>query len=203
MFDWMQLHVRELLIALAILVIGVGGVILYRNALAAQAAQAEQALVAPEQSIQAGNLPLAQSDLRRVITRYGNTAAAAQAAMLLADSYYTQGKYADGVATLTQASTRGAAKPFASAMERLIGDGYLQEGRPKEAAAHFAAAASKTPYPTEQARLRADAARAYAAGGDTASAVAIWRQLADETKTGEAPEAKLMLGELTIKAAKP
>jgi hypothetical protein len=51
--------------------------------------------------------------------------------------------------------------------------------------------------------LRADAARSYASAGDTAAAVAIWRQLLDQTKTGEAAEAQLMLGELTVKAAKP
>ena len=202
-FDWMQVHVREVLIAVAVIVLAVGGVILYRSASATQAAQAEQALTGPEQALQAGNLPLAQSDLKKVITRYANTAAAAQAAMLLADSYYQQQKYAEGVAALQQASTNGAARSFAPAIERLIAEGYVQQGKPKDAAAHFVAAAAKSPYPTEQARLRADAARAYASAGDTASAVATWRQLLDQTKTGEAAEAQLMLGELTVKAAKP
>ena len=134
--------------------------------------------------------------------RYANTAAAAQAAILLADSYYTQHKFAEGVAALQGASTKGAAKPFASAIERLVGGGYIQEGKPKDAAAHFSAAATLTPYPTEQARIRASAARAYAAAGDTAAAVAIWKQLVDQPKTGEAPEAQLLLGELTIKPVK-
>ena len=202
-FDWMQLHVRELLIALAVVVIGAGGVYLYRSASATQAAQAEQALIGPEQSLQAGNIPLAQSDLRRVMTRYTNTAAAAQAAMLLADTYYRQQKYAEGVAALQQVSTSSAAKPFSALIERLIADGYVQQGKPKDAAAHSVAAAGKTPYPTEQARLRASAARAYASAGDTAAAVAIRRSLLDQSKNGEASEAQLMLGELTVKAAKP
>ncbi len=203
LFDWMQLHIKELLIALLIVIIAAGGVFLYRSASATQAAQAEQALVGPEQSLQAGNLPLAQSDLRRVMTRYANTPAAAQAAMLLADTYYRQGKYVEGVAALQQASTSGAAKPFGASIERLMADGYIQQGKPKEAAAHLVAAASRTPYPTEQARLRASAARAYASAGDTAAAVSIWRSLLDQSKNGEASEAQLMLGELTVKAAKP
>ena len=203
LFDWMQLHVRELLIALLVVIIAGGGVYLYRSASATQAAQAEQALVAPEQSLAAGNLPLAQSDLRRVMTRYANTGAATQAAMLLADTYYRQGKYADGIAALQQVSANRAAKEFSPSIERLIADGYVQQGKPKEAAPHFVAGAAKTPYPTERARLRASAARAYAAGGDTAAAVAIWRSLLDESKSGEANEAQLMLGELTVRAAKP
>jgi predicted negative regulator of RcsB-dependent stress response len=201
-YEWAQLHVRELIIAVCVIAIAVGGVILYRSASATQAAQAEQALVGPEQSIAAGNLPLAQSDLRRVMSRYGGTAAAAQAAILLAETYYTQQKYADGVAALAHAPTTGAAQPFAASIERLTGDGLMQQGKAKEAAAHFLAAAAKTPYPTEQARLRANAARAYAAGHDTAAAVGLWRELANTPKSGEVPEAQLMIGELTTKPAK-
>lgn len=198
----MQLHIREIVIAVLAIVIIVGGVFLYRSAAATQAAQAEQALVGPEESLEAGNVPLAQSDLKTVMKRYAKTAAAAQAAMLLADSYYTQHKFADGIAALQGVSTKGAAQPFASAIERLIAEGYVQEGKPKDGAVHFLSAAMMTPYPTEQARLRASAARAYATGGDTATAVGIWKQLVDQPKTGEATEAQLMLGELTIKPVK-
>jgi predicted negative regulator of RcsB-dependent stress response len=199
----MQLHVREILIAVLVVVIIVGGLFLYRSAAATQAAQAEQSLLGPEEALEAGNVPLAQSDLRTIVKRYANTAAAAEAALLLANSYYIQHKFAEGVTALQQASTKGAAKPFASAIERLIAEGYVQEGKPKDAAADFMLAATMTPYPTEQARLRASAARAYAAAGDTATAVGVWKQLANQTKTGEAPEAQLMIGELTIKPIKP
>jgi predicted negative regulator of RcsB-dependent stress response len=202
-FDWIQFHTRELLIGLLVAVVAVGGVFLYRSASATQAVQAEQALVEPEQSIQAGNVPLAQSDLRRVMTRYKGTAAAAQAAILLAGTYYAQQKYADGVSTLQQTSTTGAAAPFASSVERLVADGYIQEGKPKEAAAHFLAGANKTQYPTEQARLKASAARAYAAAGDTSAALGLWRDLVNLPKSGEVPEAQLMIGELTVKRATP
>jgi predicted negative regulator of RcsB-dependent stress response len=202
-FEWVQLHVRELTIAAAVVAVAVGGMVLYRSASATQAAQAEQALVEPQQSIAAGNLPLAQSDLRRVIVRYGGTAAAAQAAILLAETLYSQQKYADGLAALGSAPVTGSAKPFASAVERLIADGYVQQGKSKTAAMHFAAAADKSAYPTERARLRASAAQAYAAAGDTATAISIWRQLAADPKSGEVPEAQLRLGELTAKRATP
>jgi predicted negative regulator of RcsB-dependent stress response len=202
-FEWVQFHLREVLIGLLVVIIAGGGVFLYRSASAKQAAQAEQALFAPEQSIQAGNLPLAQSDLRRVMARYGGTAAAAQAGMLLAKTYYQQQKYADGLNVLQQIPTSGAAKPFESAIERLKADGFTQQGKSKEAAQHFLAAADKTPYPTEKARLRSNAARAWAAGGDTAAAIAIWKSLENDTKSGESTEAALMLGELTATVAKP
>jgi hypothetical protein len=122
--------------------------------------------------------------------------------MLLAETYYDQQKYDSGLVALKQVATTGAAAPFASAVERLTADGYIQKGNAREAAAHFTAAADHTPYPTEKARLNASAARAYAAAGDTAHAVAIWTALANDPKSGEVPEAQLMLGELTAKPAK-
>jgi predicted negative regulator of RcsB-dependent stress response len=202
-FEWIQLHARELTVAAVVVLAAIGGAMLYRSASATQAAQAEQALVGPEQSITAGNLPLAQADLKRVIARYGGTAAAAQAAMLLAETYYTQQKFSDGLAALAGAPTTGAAKPFASAVEQLIGVGYLQQGKARTAALHFTAAADKTVYPIERARLRANAAQAYAASGDTVTAIGIWQQLAGDPKSGEVPEAQLRLGELTARRAKP
>ena len=116
-------------------------------------------------------------------------------------TYYDQQKYADGLAALQHASTSGSATAFAPAIESIMGDGYAQQGKYKEAASHFAAAADRSPYPLEQARLRANAARAYANAGDVAAAVALWRPLAEDPKSGEAQEARLRLGELTAKAA--
>jgi outer membrane protein assembly factor BamD (BamD/ComL family) len=48
-------------------------------------------------SMEAGTCRLAQSDLQKVYNKYGSTAAGVQAAMLLAQIDYDQGKYQDGV----------------------------------------------------------------------------------------------------------
>jgi predicted negative regulator of RcsB-dependent stress response len=200
-FEWVQLHTRELLIGLAAVIVVLAGVALYHSASVAQALQAEQALVGPEQSIAAGNLPLAQSDLKKVITRYAGTPAAAQAALLLAETYYDQQKYADGIAVLQRVGTSRAVKPFSPAVDALMADGYTQQGKFAQAASHLAAAADASPYPTEQARLRASAARAYAKAGDTKTATAIWTRLAADPKGAEAQEARLRLGELTARPA--
>jgi outer membrane PBP1 activator LpoA protein len=106
------------------------------------------------------------------------------------------------LAELNQTKTSGAAKPFAAAVESMIGDGYGLQGKYAQAAAHFAEAASRSSYPTEKARYRASAARADAKAGDTAAAVAIWTALAADTKSGQSQEADLRLGELTAKPAK-
>ncbi len=183
-----------------IIVAGLAGAgLLYRSASTTRAAQAEAALLGPRQSIVAGNIPLAQTDLKRIITRFKGTAAATQAAMLLATTYYDQHKYAEGIALLEQAQTTGPGKPFASATIALIADGYAQEGKYREAAAGYERAAGATSYRIERDRLRAAAARAYVAAPDTTAAIRIWTELASDPKSPEAGEAHLRLGELTAK----
>jgi tetratricopeptide (TPR) repeat protein len=201
-FEWVDLHRREVIIGVAAIVVIIGGGMLYRSAIAAQAIQAEQALVQPQQALAAGNLPLAQIDLKRAITRYAGTGAAAQASLLLAQSYYVQGKYEDGLAALKTASTSGAARPFAADMQELMAEGYGEQGKYHEAAIAFLAAADKTNFPKEKARYQAGAARAYANAHDTKAAIAIWTQLAADPKGGQAGDAKLQLGELTAQVAK-
>jgi tetratricopeptide (TPR) repeat protein len=201
-FEWVEFHRRELLMGVALVVVIIGGGMLYRSAIASQAVQAEQALVQPQQALAAGNLPLAQSDLKRAITRYSGTAAAAQASILLAQSYYVQGRFGDGLTVLKAAPTTGAARPFAPDVQERIGQGYDEEGRYHEAAIAFMAAADRTDFPKEKARYEASAARAYTNAGDAKSAIAIWTRLVD-SKSGQSGEAKLRLGELTAQVAKP
>jgi predicted negative regulator of RcsB-dependent stress response len=200
-FEWIGDHGRELLIALVVVIAAGAGAMLYRTALATQAGQAETALSGPEQALVAGNIPLAQADLKKVITRYAGTAAAAQAALLLTQTYYDEKRYPEGMAVLSQTKTSGAAKPFASSVESLVSDGYTLQGKYADAATHFVAAADKSPYPVEQARLRANAARAYAQAGNAPAAIAIWTALLADPKSGQAQEAQLRLGELTAKPA--
>jgi predicted negative regulator of RcsB-dependent stress response len=200
--DWLQTHYRELSIAAAVVILAGGGALLYRSALATQAGQAEAALAGPEQSLATGNLPLAQADLKKVISRYGGTAAAAQAGLMLASTYYNEKQYVEGLAVLNQTKTSGAAKPFAPAVEAMTADGYALQGKYAQAAAHYGAAASESRYPTEEAGYRASAARADAKAGDTAAAIAIWTALGADPKNGQAQEAQLRLGELTAKPAK-
>lgn len=200
-FEWVQFNARQLVIALVLVVVILGGLVLYRSAKEQQAVQAEQALVGPVQSLAAGNLPLAQSDLKKMMLRFAGTPAAAQGAIMLAETYYDQKKYPDGIAVLQKAVTASSAQDFAPAMESLMGDGYAQQGKYREAAAHFAAAADTSPFPAEQQRFRAQAARAYGSAGDTAAATAIWTRLAADPKSQQAAEARLRLGELTARPA--
>jgi predicted negative regulator of RcsB-dependent stress response len=200
--NWARLYTRELSIAGVILVALLGVLWLYRYSSQQQLMHADEQLQQPEQSLAAGNIPLAQDGLKRIIARYGGTPAATQASMLLAQTYYGQGKFVDGLQTLDKAPRSGSSKPFAPGLESLIGDGYSEQGKYKDAASHYLAAAAASPYPNEQARYKSFAARSYTNAADTAHAVAIWADLSKNDASPEAAEAHLRIGELTVRPAK-
>jgi predicted negative regulator of RcsB-dependent stress response len=198
---WVRQHAKSVGIAvLAVVVLG-GGLWLYQYATVQQALRADEQLMQPERSLGAGNIPLAQNDLKQLIQRYKGTAAATQASMLLAQTYYDQKKQADGIAILEKVPRGGVSAPFAPAVESLIGVGYSDEGKYREAAAHYVTASTLTPYAGVRGQYKANAARALTNAGDTTQAVAMWTALAQDETSPLAAEAHLRLGELTAKAA--
>jgi tetratricopeptide (TPR) repeat protein len=164
---------------------------------------AERALNNAKQSLNSGNLPLAQSDLQKVYDRYGSTPAGLEAALLLAGMDYDAGKVQDGIGILEKASGSGAASNAQSTILGLEGDGYAQLKKLGDAAKKYEAAAAATSFETEKASLRAKAARTYQQAGDTASAHKLWSTLAtDPASITVAAEARVRLGELTAQTAK-
>ena len=158
-------------------------------------------LLSASQTIQSGNVALAQSDLEKLVARYAGTNAAAQAAFELATIYYGQGQYDRGIALLeklAESSDDGLVKAMA---ENGIAAGYEGAGKFADAAIHYRRAADLTRLADERDVYLANAARAYQAAGNKAEAIALWRRLVDSGGT-QAPEARVRLGELTAEPAK-
>lgn len=199
--DWIQLHVREIIIGLVLVVVAAGGIWFYRSSQAIKQRNAALALDNARSSLSAGNTALATSDLQKLLARYGGTVAGEQARVLLAQLLYSQGRYQEGIQALEPLASGGRAFRGA-AVQALIGAGYEQAGRPAEAAAQYRKAAAATPFAADRERYTADAARATAAAGDTAAAVALWRSLADVPGGELAAEARVRLGELTVAPAR-
>ena len=201
--DWTKINARALSVGAAILVVVAAGYWFYVRSKEIQSANAEKALLQAKQSMSAGNLALAQSDLQKVFSRWESTPAGVEAAMLLAQIDFDSGKYQDGLTKLQKVAGSGAAAPSQSTIESLEGDGYAQMGKLADAAKAYQRAADATNYEIEKAFQRAKAARAFQAAGDAASARAIWSQLATDPKSQTmAAEARIRLGELDAQAAK-
>src|SRR5258706_5055615 len=169
-FDWTRINSRALTAGAAIIVIAAAGYWFYMRSRQIQAANAEKALMQAKQSMSAGNLALAQSDLQKIYTRYGSTGAGVEAAMLLAQIDFDSGKIQDGISRLEKVAGSSAASDNESTIRSLEGDGYAQMGKMAEAAKAYQSAADVSGFENEKAFSTSKAARAFQAAGDTAQA---------------------------------
>ena len=199
--EWALLHSKSLSIAAGVIVVAVGLAFLYVKSQQAQARNASSALVQAEQALGAGNSALAQSDLERIVNRYGSTESGRQAQLLLSQTYYDAGKYAQGIDNLQKLI---ATKPkfIEASAYNLMGAGYEQQNKFDDAAGAYQKAADMAVGKSDRDSYLANAARALTAGGKKAEAERIWSKLAADPTSPAAAEARVRLGELQAKAVK-
>jgi predicted negative regulator of RcsB-dependent stress response len=200
-FVWLQTHTRPVAIA-GVLIVALGlGVWLWRQSRVARERNASIDLLNTAQTIQAGNVALAQSDLEKLVARYEGTNAATQASFELASIYYRQGQYDRGIALLQRLAESSDDDLVKGMAENGVAAGYEGAGKFADAAVHYRRAAELTRLKDEREVYLANAARAYQAAGNRPEAVALWRQLI-ESDGAQAAEARVRLGELTAEPAK-
>lgn len=194
--EWAQLNSRAIIIGVVVVALAVAGWWLYRTNREARFAQAETALARAGQSLATNNVPLAMTDLQRVVEGFAGTPAAREAALMLAQLHYDRGEHQKGVDVLQSVLDDAEATGLGAPVQVLIADGQMELGKFPEAAASYLRAAEMTPFAMEQANDSASAARAYAAGGNVEAAAAIWRALAADEESPVRGEALIRLGEL-------
>ena len=199
--DWLLLHQREVTWGAIALAVIVGGFWFYERSQSIRAQRAETAYFQARQSVMGGNSPKAVADLQKVVTRYEGTQAGAQAALSLAQAYYDQKKYKEGIDALKKAEAK-APGDFKASIHSLEAGGYEELRNFAAAAEQYKLAADVTRFPADKAEYRASAARSYAAAGKAAEAKAIWTDLAKDDTGPMAAEARVRLGELEAKPMK-
>ncbi len=201
--DWTRINAKALTVGAVIVVVAAGAYWFYMRSQQITTMNAEKALATAKQSMTAGNLALAQSDLKNVYAKYASTSPGVEAAMLLAQIDYDAGKYQDGITILQKASGGSGTAGVEATILSLEGDGYTQMNKASEGAKLYEQAAAATTYETENAFQRAKAARAFTVAGDTAQARRVWTSLLNDPKgQSMAAEARVRLGELTVQVAK-
>jgi predicted negative regulator of RcsB-dependent stress response len=196
--EWLEIHSRQATIG-AIVVVAVGlGFWFWRGAAEKKAVEASRSLAEAQLAFGSGNTALAQSDLQKVVSRFGGTSAGIQARLLLAQTYYDQKKFAEGLKVLEQ---QGDQAPFTASFHAIRAAGLEQSAKEAEAAAEYLKASTAAISDADKASYKADAARAYEAAKKPEEAVKIWSELAEDETNPLAGEARLRLGELTAKPA--
>jgi predicted negative regulator of RcsB-dependent stress response len=199
--EWFMLHKRGVAWAVVALAIIVGSFWFYQRSQSIKAQRAEAAYFQARQSAAAGNLPLAASDLQKVVNRYEGTSAGTQAALTLAQTLYDQKKFKDGLAVLKKIESKAPAD-FRPSIHVLEAAGYEEQKDLVAAAEQYKLAAEVTRFPVDKAEYQAAAARDYMAAGKEDQAKAIWTALAKDETGAVAAEARVRLGELEAKPVK-
>ena len=199
--DWMLLHKTAVTWGLLAFVAIVGGVWFYGRSQTIKAQRAESAYFQARQAAATGNLPLAISDLRKVVTRYEGTRAGSQAALSLAQALYNEKKFKEGIETLKKAEST-APDDFKASIYILQAAGFEELKDFVAAAEQYKRAGRATEFPVDKAKYEAAAARNFMAAGKPDEARAIWTELVKDESSPEAAEARVRLGELTAKPMK-
>src|SRR3989454_8669807 len=143
------------------------------------------------------NLPLAASELAKVVENYDGTNAAEEGRLLLANVRLLQGQPQQAV-TVLQDWASGAGHAYRSQAYGLLGAAYENLGRFRDAAEAYEKASSAARLDFQRAQLLSDAGRAWTSAADTARAIAAYRRIVkDFPKESAVTEAKVRLGELT------
>ncbi len=200
LMDWFQLHSKKVGWGAAAVVILAAGGWFYNQSQELKAQRAEKAYFEAQRSLASGNLPLAESDLKKMITRYDGTKSSVGGRLLLAQVLYDQGKVQEGIDELKKAE--GGAGEFGSSVHLVLASGLEQLKKHKEAAEHYEKAAEAARFDPDRQRYEALAASAYLNGADTTKARALWTKLGADSKGTVAGEARVRLGELDS-AAQP
>ena len=177
-----------------IIILAAGGAWFYVRSESIKAQRADAAYEAALQSVSSGNIPLAQSDLKKAATRYAGTDGGTASAMALAKLDYQQNKFQDGIDALKAPAADKGDLQYQARL--LTAAGYEGLMKWAEAAKAYDAAADVARFDADKASAKAMAARAYEAAGDKTAAARIWTTLMSDPKGAFVTEAKIRLGEL-------
>lgn len=195
---WYQANRRIVLGSVIGLSLVAGTAWFYLSAQERKARFAAQALEDARVAVQAGNLPLAASDLSRLVTQYAGTHAGDDAVILLAQVRLRQNNASLAVQELQTAIGRGLNDQFRAPAYGLLGIAQENVGNLREAADAYLNAAQTAWYTYLQAQYLNEAGRAFWAAGDTNRAADAYRRVISEFADAPvASEARVRLAELT------
>ncbi|MGH7527668.1 MAG: tetratricopeptide repeat protein [Gemmatimonadales bacterium] len=147
---------------------------------------------------EAGNLPLASSELQKIIQTYGGTDAATEAVITLNQVRMVNDQSELAVVGLREFLASKPEEKYQTPAYGLLGAALENSKRFAEAGDAFSNASKAADVDFLRARYLVDAGRAYRAAGKTQEAAAAYRTVVQKySKTPSFTEAQVRLAELT------
>ena len=159
---------------------------------------ANRELIRARAAAEQGNLPLAASELQKVIDTYHGTDAAQNAVISLNQVRLINGQTDLAVVNLREFLAGKPDAKFVTPAEGMLGAALETAGRPADAAQAYSRAAGATDVKYLKAEYLINAGRAFRNAGKPDSAVAAYKTVVtDYSETPSLTEAKVRLAELT------
>ena len=147
---------------------------------------------------EAGNLPLASSELQRLIQTYRGTDAATEAVITLNQVRMVNGQNELAAVGLRDFLATKPAQKYLAPASGLLGTALENAKRPGEAAEAFLSASRAADLDYLKGRYLIDAGRAFRSAGKTKEAEAAYREVIEKhPKSSSFTEARVRLAELT------
>ena len=195
---WVRKHQKLTLgIAGAVVIAGLG-IWLVKETGQRRQLRAAESLDQARNIAESGNLPLAASELQKVIETYGGTDAATEAVVTLNQVRMVNGQSELAVVSLQEYLKTNPKKVYKVPAQGLLGEALENAGKPKEAGAAYMGAANDAEVDYLKAQYLLSAARAYGNAGMVDEAVKALQTIIDKyPKTTAMTEAQVRLSEFT------
>jgi TolA-binding protein len=195
---WVRAHQKLVLgIAGAVVVVALGTWLVMETGQRRQLRAAES-LDQARNIAESGNLPLAASELQKIIETFSGTEAASEAVVTLNQVRMVNGQSELAVVSLQEYLKGNPAKVYKVPAQGLLGQALENAGRPAEAGAAYLGASTDSELDYLKAQYLLSAARALGNAGDVVEAVKALQEIIDKyPKTNAVTEAKVRLAEFT------
>ena len=195
---WVRKHQKLVLgIAGALVVLALGAWVVTETGQRRQLRAAE-ALDQARNIAESGNLPLAASELQKIIETFSGTDAATEAVVTLNQVRMVNGQSELAVVSLQDYLKTNPKKVYKVPAQGLLGEALENAGRPEEAGAAYLGASEDAEVDYLKAQYLLSAARAYSNAGKVDEAVKALQTIIDKyPKTTALTEARVRLAELT------
>jgi len=196
---WVRANQKLVIGALVAIVIVVAGVWLVNETGKRRQLRAAEELDQARNTAESGNLPLAASQLQKIIDAYDGTEAATEAVVTLNQVRMVSGQSELAIVGLENYLKTNPKKVYKVPALGLLGEAYENARRPADAGAAYMDASSDAEVDYLKAQYLLSAVRAYTNAGDTTAAVNAAKTVVDTyPDTPTITEAKVRLSELTM-----